>query len=49
MLTNLMVEMIREYLIVYKVSVTYCDFGVLREFSALLSILEVMGSKVLKT
>ena len=38
-LTNLMVEVIREYLIFYEVSVTYCDFGVVREFAALLSIL----------
>ena len=43
MLTNLIVEMIREYPIFYEVSVTYCEFGVLREFSALLSILEFMG------
>ena len=32
-----------------EVSVTYCDFGVVREFSALPSILDVMGFNVLKT
>ncbi len=44
-----MVEMIREYLIFYQVSVTYCDFGVVREFAALLSILQLMAFKLLKT
>ena len=44
-----MIEAIREEPIFYEVSVTYCDFGVLREFSALPSILEFMGFKLLKT
>ena len=44
-----MIEMIREYFIFYVVSITYCDFGVVRDFSALLSILEFMGLSLLKT
>jgi hypothetical protein len=48
-LTHLMVELICEYLVFDEVSVTYCDFGVVREFSALPSILEFMGFNVLKT
>ncbi len=44
-----MIAMIREYLTFYEVSLHYGDFGVVREFSALPSILELMGPKVLKT
>ena len=48
-LINLMVEIVCEYFIVYKVSVTYFDFGVVRKLSALLSILQFMTFKSLKT
>ena len=46
---NLMVEMIREYLIFYKVSMNYYDFAVVREFSALLSILVFLSLNFMKT
>ena len=38
-----MVELMCEYLIFCEVSVTYCDFGVVRGFSAVLSILELLN------
>ena len=44
-----MIEMICEYLVFYEVSATYRDFGVVREFSALPSILDFMSFNVLKT
>ncbi len=44
-----MVGMIIEYLILYEVSENYGGFGVVREFSALLSILVILGFKLLKT
>ena len=44
-----MVEIIFEYLILYKVSVHYDGFGVVRELSALLSILMSLSFKLLKT
>ncbi len=48
-LIDLVVELIFEYLILYAVSVSYCDFGVVREFSALFSILMSVGFKLLNT
>ena len=44
-----MAEVICEYLVFDEVSVTYCDFGVVREFSALPSILEFIDLNSLKT
>ena len=44
-----MVGTICEYLVFDEVSVTYCDFGVVREFSALPSILYFMGFNLLKS
>ena len=48
-LIHLIVGTICEYLVFDEVSVTYCDFGVVREFSALLSILDFMCFKLLNT
>ncbi len=39
----------RAYLVIYEVSVKYDGFGVVREFSALHSILLFLGLKLMKT